>query len=409
MTNPVRFSPSLVYPTDLSGDSSPQGIWKRIEELLGEWFHAVDTEALLITILGNYTHFYESEKPLWILLLGPSGSGKTEIVITANTSLHGSKVIGDITPAAFLSSYNRGPKNSLLPPSGGNSIWLIKDFTTICSMRSDSLKEVATRFREVWDGEFNRETGVGPSQTWKGKVTCLAVGTPNVEQSWGAMRTMGERFLYLRWRTSTTPADNRIVMQKVRKQMGQESEIRRLLAALTNDLVSILPLDTEPPPNGIVDQLDETADIVAKLRTNVLHDGQGAASPIVGVDSSELPTRIAMGVSQIFRTHQALFQHPPYSESLQLAHRLARDTIPAQRMEVLKYIPYDFGAGKQWGWIANESRIPPITLYRVLEELASIGVLDHQSSKVGAANHEHIAEFDRDFLARCKKAGLIFT
>lgn len=394
---------SLVPPP-----SSPHAIWKSLTTELNTWYHLPDTEALLISLCANCSHFYPGEPPVWIMALGPSGSGKTEILIQANRVIPTSRIIGSLTPAAFLSSFNGGrQQNSLLPPSGGASIWLAKDFTTICSLRHESLKEVASRLREVADGEIFSDTGVGPTKGWKGKVTLLAVATPEVEDHWGAMRVMGERFLQLRWRSAVDPSDRKMVMEKARRQLGQRDLIHSRTGDLVTRLCNLRDIeDSDPPPRAAMDLLDETADLVALLRTGVERDAYLSSRPILRIGTTELPTRIASGLAQIVRTHQGIFHHPPVAESLALAERLASNSVPRERSALLRWVPRD-SLGIEYRELLESSRIPRTTLNRLLEDLIELGVLDRNTGTASEWGSK-LAAFDPEFRARLDRSVLNF-
>lgn len=380
--------------------------WDNTTREIKRWFQEPDMEGVMIALCVGGSHYYPQEKAVWLQVIGASGSGKTELAIQACKALPLSRIIGDLTPKAFLSSA-KGPKNSLLPPLGGSMIWLAKDFTTIYSMRPDDRKEVAARLREVWDGEIYRDTGQGPTLGWYGKVTMIAAATPEVEEHWGALRALGERFLTLKWRSPVTDESRIAAMQKSRTQLGHVKDIREDLAQRIQDLCDPRTFaSSEPPSDEVMQTMDITADLVALLRVKVERDYDMRRS-IISIGTLELPTRISAGLAQIIRTHQAIFTGElPIDDSLRLARRVARDTIPTTRRQVLHYVPIQ-GKGAQFGDILRESRIPRTTLQRTLEELVALDVLD-RTQVCEKQWEDNTADFAPDFAKRRKEAGLTF-
>jgi hypothetical protein len=195
-------------------------------------------------------------------------------------------------------------------------------------------------------------------------------------------------------------------MEASRDQLGHVTEIRTKLDLLLQELVAPkLWADSTPPTKLEMRELDIMADIVSYLRVQVVRDYDPQRS-ILSIGTPELPTRIASGLAQIVRTHQGIMHKPPLSESLILAQRVARDTIPAVRRKILSYVPLD-GTGIPYNTILALSKIPRTSLKRGLEELTAMEILDHTAIQTEEWG-DKIADFTPTFKRRVVESGLTF-
>ncbi len=352
---------------------SPQVKWENVCYILEKEFYRPDLEALMISICAACSHYYLQEHPVWLQILGPSGSGKTALIIEALKALPLAQVVGDMTPRAFLPGKEK-VQSSLLPREGGTAIWLAKDMTTIYSMRYDDRKEVAARLREVWDGEIWRDTGMGKKLHWFGKVTMIGVATPDVEDAWGVLRGMGERFLTLRLRVPVELEERIKIMQSARRQVGRLNDIGKEIRRTITELTDLKLFENAIPPTDLAMRpLDLMSEMAAQLRTNVKRETDWRRS-ILGVDTPESPTRISAGLAQIVRTHQAMFPGNPLADSMSLAQRVVQDLVPPTRRKVLHFIPRE---GIDCGDLYREVNDVPITTFRrTVEDLIVLGVLE---------------------------------
>jgi hypothetical protein len=282
-------------------------------------------------------------------------------------------------------------------------IWLAKDMTTLYSMRAEDRATVMASLREVWDGKIMRDTGQGKTLSWWGKVTMIGAATRAIEGEMG-VGGMGERFMTLRWKSASgNDLEGRLAtMEAARRQLGRLEEIRAALKGWITSLCDTSKFaDLEPPTNEpYMKALDHMAELTALLRVPIERDHDLRRS-ILAVGEPELPTRMAMMLAQLIRTHQALLGGL-VEGSMALAHRLVRDTVPQARRRVLACIPM---GGIDYGDLSRECDLPPTALYRILEDLTVMKVLDEAGARVEKWE-SRLAVWHPDFERRMKGAGL---
>ena len=120
---------------------------------------------------------------MWLGLIAPPSSAKTEIL----NSLSGlPKVVqaSSLSPASFLSATSKKDQDKeatggLLRQIGEFGIIVLKDFTTMLSLRPEMQQEVLAMLREVYDGRYTRHVGTdgGRTMTWNGKAGLIFAST----------------------------------------------------------------------------------------------------------------------------------------------------------------------------------------------------------------------------------------
>lgn len=337
---------------------------------LNQWFYNPDIEALEIALSIATSHYDLTAAPVWAFIVGPSGSGKTRIIIESVAGLPDAHKMGDLTPQTFISGFaKRGHGQGFLKRLGSSGILLFKDFTTLMSKRAEARAEIAAQMRELYDGVFNKETGAGTSETWQGKVSVLAACTPAIERQWGVLRDLGERFVTVRWRRE----DGIISGRRALEQRFKDGSIDKTTRELAYNLVDPATLDKTPIeiPESLSEPLLHLAEMVAIARANVYREnGHGE---ITDIAEPESPARFAKCLAVVLNGYARMLRRTPGLEDYRLVNRVAWDSIPAQRADILSSIPIDGAA--TFAELTERTGIPETTLERQLENLAALKAL----------------------------------
>jgi hypothetical protein len=355
--------------------SNPQiaGAWTDLINHINSWYYDIDVDCLRIALAAVVGHRMKNEVPTWLFVLGASGTGKS-IIPELISPLKDSHRINSITANTLLSGLPKakGGTSLLLEIGDKNDhsgILVFPDFTTTISAKEDALKKIAGDLREVYDGRLRKDTGTGKAIEWTGKVTIVAMCTPELERLWGPMRGLGERFVQVRWARNdgikqATKAYTQIGLEKsIKKKMGELSKV------LLCDNPIFFPDVLDPLENGVA----HIAEITSLLRTGAIRDVRSKKLEDVG--EPEGNTRFFKAIVQIARAHAALFRRQMVREDYQLAARVAIDSIPQTRLQVIRAIPDFAPSFTQQELIASCSNKPKTTILRSLEDLEYLGAV----------------------------------
>jgi hypothetical protein len=345
----------------------PQPAYQQIEDELQTVFYQPDLEAFRIILCVAASHllckFYP---PTWLMLIGPSGSGKStgyEILYDIPNLFK----ISDITPKTFMSAY-KGPKGeelSLLHRMGSSAIMVMKDFTTVLAMRYENKSEIMSQLREIHDGHHHKSTGVRSVPSWTGRLTLMTCCTPAVDKDRMTLRSMGDRFVELRW---IGPGRGVGRFMKDRKVVTSYTKIRQLVKEYIT-----APRQEAAMSDELSDLLEGVAILVATARTPVTWDDHG--KQIISVDTPEAHTRLYESFASIAMASAALDSRDEVSaDDIRLSLRVAMDCVPTARLAVIKAMVDNDGVMDERG--PAFERMSPFTRVKALKEVQALGIAE---------------------------------
>jgi hypothetical protein len=310
--------------------------------------------------------------PVWVMIVGPSSSAKTEIVMSFRNIEQPQTILLSSLTARTLASGYHGEKNYSFLNDIEDAVIIIKDFSSIASLRSDQLGEVLAQFREIYDGQYHKKFGSGVTVDWQGRLTILAAATPAIERTRSINQMLGERFLTCRPVFNTSR--RRRTAKKAMQQTGGEKKMRRELANAINGFFSRLPkntisFDLEPEEE---EWLAELADIATIARSAVIRGRYHRDIELVL--EPEEPSRFAKQMKSLFLALRELGPEFTTSRCIETVRRVAADSLPRLRFHVLSALVGGL-SGESTSRIANAVQHPKSTVTRTLEDLAALHII----------------------------------
>ena len=314
---------------------------QQLEKRFKEVYYIEGSVTYIRALIAITASAYTSGDPIWLMLIGGSGSGKSEAI----NILGGIKYchqVSMLTPNTLLSGAKKGKDGkdpSLLTRLGRNGVILMKDFTTIISMRDDNRRDILAQIREVYDGELTKETGTGLSLSWRGKLNFIAGSTTSYYEKQKEIDAMGPRFIM--YELEELSNQGRIeFLRFAKKNMNdikhKRAELQDMARECVEEILENLPDELPMISERINKNLEDLADFVAIARTPVSRDFYGN---ITVVHSKELPGRL---YSQVYRMGQMFMAiaHMNGREEMdgpeeQLLYRFLLNSIPKQKRDVL--------------------------------------------------------------------------
>src|SRR5262249_45386874 len=144
-------------------DTMSKDILASLSQILSKHFYKPDFQAIRIVLGAMQSHYLKLGDPAWLFLVAPPGSGKTTISIMVASGLPEVLMLSDVTENTFLSGFHGHKQPGLLEKIGetvtegttqtttGNAILLVKDFTTVLSMRREKRGAILSQLREIHD------------------------------------------------------------------------------------------------------------------------------------------------------------------------------------------------------------------------------------------------------------------
>jgi hypothetical protein len=310
--------------------------------------------------------------PAWLLLVSGSGNAKTETVQSLAGA--GAHIVSSIaSEGALLSATSKGERSAnatggLLCEIGESGILVPKDVTSMLSMDRTARAQVFAALREVYDGHWIRNVGTdgGRSLEWKGRLVLIGAVTTAWDRAHAdTISAFGDRFVVVRMDSSV----GRIAAgRKAIGNTGSEESMRADLAAAAAGVLEGADLTVSGPDDEEAARILAAADLVTLARTAVDVDYRGN---VIDSHAPEMPTRFAKQLAQIFRGATAIGLDR--GDALTLATRVARDSMPPLRLEILEDV-----AANPWTplrEVVKRVDKPRSTVDRQLQALHLLGLL----------------------------------
>lgn len=363
-----------------------------VVESFGELLALRDEDSIRIAIAAYIANTLPTDA-VWLFLIAASSSGKSEF-IRALTALQGSHELSSLTPQTFLSGFNGKTDPSLLSNIKGGTVFLLKDFTTILSLRHDDRGIIMSQLREIYDGKIDKNFGNGVVRSWKGKVGFIAGSTYALEQEIMMNATYGDRFLY--WKMPDVDTD--AAMDKQMSTLGRETALRDAMCSTVAAYVATIG---DPKivklPEDVMKGLRSVCKFAVMGRAPVTWDY--SFSNIMSVGKPESPMRMFKQVLALATGLAALRGGEWDYQDWRLLTKIALDAIPSWRMNVVRFMLKDPDAWKTTTEVGVAMRLGSKTVRRFLEELEHHGILDRYAGAKGSAHYYRLTDKAVDCLA----------
>ena len=369
--------------TTTSSGSTGQGITPvPMSEALAafrRWLHMPDMDPVLAVAATVVANLSSERSPVWLLVIGPPSTGKTE-VLGPVARLPQAHYAATITESALLSGTSRKERaadasGGLLRQIGDLGIIVMKDFGSVLSQHREARAQALAALREVYDGSWTRAVGTdgGRLLSWEGKCGLIAGGTTTYDRHHAVITSLGDRFLLIRLRDIEATAAGMAALSHA----GREPVMRRELEAAFLGLIASTDASRV---RALTDQ--ERAELVriaryaGNGRTGVERDGY--TGELLVMPSPEGPGRLVVALSQMLAALWAIGCDDDIA--WRIVRRIARDTVPALRTNVIDALMAYPDQPRRTADIAADAGLVTKTAHRQLDDLDLIGLADRSKS-----------------------------
>jgi hypothetical protein len=349
---------------------------------------------------------------VWLLVVGVPSSDKTNTVLLLRDSPQ-TFYLDTLTDSAFVSGFQdarpgKGKAPDLLPRLDGKCL-VVKDLTTLFSLREDKVKKILGDLQAIYDGEYAKATGTVGVIRYVSRFTLLGCVTPDaLAKHHRYMSSIGSRFLY--YRVPRLTAEQRAEGFEMSWEADEErkqrlAELRRL-ALEHMDAVRGLPhvWTLETPEQRQV--LERLAEFVAHGRaTTAWQKSPWEEWEIASVQIEE-PFRAWQQLRNLGRALARVHGRTALTgHELELVRRVALSSLPTDRKDVVDLFPA-YPEGLTVGRCAASLGKGDTRTRSLLQELVRIGlVVEEQGESSGGkppTRYVLVPKF-RDIVARASR------
>ncbi len=363
-------------------------------QVVDRWLLLPDKNVLKILMAGVISHYFTSD-PLWIFFVAPSSGSKTEIV-SMITELEKVYMLSDLTDKTLASGMGgKGDNDPSLLEKLHDNIVVMKDFTTVLSMRSEQRQVILSQLREVYDGRYIKDFGNGKHCDWSGRWTMIAGVTPIIDTHSSVFQLMGERFIIYR----IPQARDEDVANRALSLSGQEKQMRDELREAARQFFSGIVIPEKVViPDEIRIAMSALSSFIVRARSGVVRDPY--SKDLIYIPETEAPARLAKQLGVLIRALAVLGRRQTCSWSdYYLTLKCALDVIPANRMRHITAL-----CGRESPQTTTE--IAQYTEYSragaelILEDLAALRVIEVNRQGSGQANEWRMSPRSYDYFSR---------
>ena len=157
----------------------------------------------------------------------------------------------------------------------------------------------------------------------------IAACTNELEKFWATQRSLGERFLAVRWRYG----DRASYMDYTYRHIGRETKIadiyRNMLSKLIDMSTMFDSIENKAREIQRCNPLKDFATLLCRSRIHVERDYHDYKREIVGKGEEEAPGRVFKALINLTLSHARLFRKTEVTANdISIAARVAIDSIP---------------------------------------------------------------------------------
>ena len=331
--------------------------------------------------------------PIWLILVGVPSSFKTELV--GLIDLPGVYALDTLTENAFVSGFlpedGSGPKD-LLPALDGKC-FVVKDLTTIFSLKDDVVKKLLGDLTSIYDGTFAKFMATRGDVRYHSKFSMIGCVTPSILAiHHNYANQLGPRFFFLRI-PDLTPEEfkkgEEIAWQQAnRQQLIQEA--REITSTYVQQAVerALQQPPLEPESEEVRNQINLMADFIARGRGTLRaqdkefeKEENGTSKTIEYVEISDVqfeqPWRLLNSLRSLARVLSFIHQTNTVGlAELNILKPLVMSSMPIHRAIAINALVEEKSrSAKSLGMAIGKSTK---TARRILKELNVLGLVEEK-------------------------------
>jgi hypothetical protein len=351
-----------------------------IKQYFSKYFLMPDYKVLDVVLGCILANILDGESTN-IYIVGPPSSGKTEALRSLST--YGRIYeLDELTPNSFISGWksDKTYKGTLAKMTeAGQLVCVIKDFTSILTMRSEYREAIIGQIRGIADGKLSKEFGTG-TVSWHGKVAFLAAVTPIIDNHHNINQMLGERFLYYRMPNSYDPMEE---ARQAQSNSGIEARIREDMSGMVSEFLNqFTKSDTSlEVDKDINTKILSLACLVAWARTSISRNR--TTHSLNYIPEAERPSRIVKQLTQL-GAGIATVQGKPMIDNCvyEIMKKIGLDSVPSVRLAMLTKMSgiKDFKTTEE---VSQVCRLAVSTTKGYLDDFMELGIMDHEVSDDG--------------------------
>jgi hypothetical protein len=356
------------------------------------WLYLDSTDGIDIMLATVMSQQIDGE-PVWMFVVGPPGSAKTE-TLSSLSWVENMYMTSSVTPHSLISGANwkDNADPSLIPKLDGK-VMIIKDFTSILSMRDTEKDEIFGILRDAYDGKCGKEFGNGVVRRYESRFTVLAAVTPSIYALSSSHTALGERFLKFGIGDNLIHIHEDEIIERAISNINKETTMRDDLADVVHAFLTrrlrmakipVADLPTITP--AFRDRIIALARFGSRMRGSVTRDTY-RNDIITSRPSAEVGSRLGKQLAKLCQSLAVIHgRRTVTADDFRLVKKVMLDTIPQRTEDLLRQMLTSCPTEHHTittGEISFKTRYPQATVGRILQDLTVLDITKKVVGRVG--------------------------
>jgi hypothetical protein len=379
-------------PSPLSRSmNDPTSNWKttiptiqHVNDVFKKWLY-LDTTVAIEVMLATIVSQSITGPPIWMFLVSPPGGAKTE-TLNALSLCPDVYATSTLTPPSLISGANikDGVDPSLIPRLNGR-IMVIKDFTSILSMRDADKDEIFGILRDAYDGKCGKVFGNGVTRAYTSRFSILAAVTPRIYDLAGQHAQLGERFMKLMMGDNLNHHSEEAIITRAIHNINKETAMQYELQDVVRAFLSDRSAHRHLPPlsEGITNRIVQLGMFGARMRGTVSRDTYHN-DIITSRPSAEIGSRLGIQLAKLGQSLAIVYGHSRVGEcEYTILKKVMLDTVPQRTEDIIRYMIRHHPSMSQpisTVDLAAVSRYPQATVSRLLQDLNVLDIVQRHGA-----------------------------
>lgn len=364
--------------------------WKKpptlpqVIEVFKKWLHLENTDAIRIMLACVVSQSMDGP-PVWVFLVGPPGSAKTAILASLNTFARIYST-SSLTVHALISGANwKDTADPSLIPRLNGKVMVVKDFTSILSMRDAEKDEIFGILRDAYDGRCGKVFGNGVERNYISRFTILAAVTPKIYDMGGQHAALGERFLKFAVGDNLVHHSEAEIISRAIGNINQEGAMNDEFQDAVNEFLEHRVNSARIPAisKSIEKKIVALAMFGARMRGSVSRDTY-RNEIMTGRPSAEIGSRLGIQLAKLAKALAMVEgKSQVTADEYRLLKKVILDTIPQRNEDIARTFAKLCkrpGSSTTTMQIAGATRYPSATIKRLLQDMHVLDIVQRSGS-----------------------------
>ena len=390
-------SEQIEQDTDIERATDNDGVSKRllaihaaVAELISSPSVHDALELALATVVSLLWMGDKDTLPVWLIIIGNPSSGKTDTVLACKNLREQVLYVDTLTDNAFGSGfvddkqhpkYRQKNRDLLGELEEKNKTLIIKDLTTLFSLRDDKLRKILGELTSIYDGSYSKWTGTIGQIKYEVKFPILACITPAVlRKHHNHMSQIGGRFLmfHLMPLSEKEQEDGFDMTWNEPQRRTHRAKVEREIMAHIEQLFTE-PAELQRESILVKDTINRLAQLLARGRgTPITERAETGTYEIVGTQVEE-PWRVLNQLRSLSRALALVHGRLSVSDhELELLRRVVFSSIPPDRAQVLMLFS-EYPGGMSVEQCAERMQFGERQTGNILNTLVKLNVLEKET------------------------------